>query len=906
MHTSPQLAFGRWPRQVVRLALVSLLAVGHAADQTGQPVAQFEAWGSAGPISPPAPAGWTEAPAEVASVETLAPTAEEKASGLVVFARDPFSPVDPHAVPAVAERTRVLQTFAARGEYEPLAVGLYALEDLSQVRVTLSELRATAGAVIPSANVDLRVVRSVRVVANAAQKTYRNEPFLLEKRGLFPLSKQTATLLWLTVKVPETATAGLYGGTLTVQAAGHAGVTLDFRVEVWPFVLPAAPIEMVAYYPRPADSDVMLRKELVDMREHGVVPIPALEARVKSRDRQFGEDDVAETTAYCRRLLEAAKTVYGGWRFPLTCEAGHQILYAWDPGRNWFTHWEHSPALERDFAKAIQLLADLARDQGVSALRIYVNDEAGAHNLLDEAIYDNRFVKERFPRIVTTTTIGGGLALGHDEIGQLSGVVDFFSANRFTPEVARALVGLGRPYGVYNGAGATPAGARFFFGFHGWKTGASQLGQWVYSFGEAVFSGKGLRQEDEGYVYHAPDGPLPSLMWEAVREGVDDYRYLSLLGRMIGAARVSAQAGAPSAVAEAELVRTRILGQIGWGFQAMQSGDRTPPPHPSTLRKWRAQVARQILKLSAFAPTTADLPAGLPPNPLTLPWREAERETVQFGPEILPPSDFESVLKPWRVEAWNGQGRGQLAGDEKHSGRQSARLEVPAASGNGAVTVLVWPQYGDGKLNLTLEGERTYEFAAWVKWKDRRLPPELRVNLPSGAMLSTRTGQDPPRPDGWQRLWTRLALKSPAAPTYLAVWVQGPGTVWLDDLSLREVIPPPLVLTLDQSEYDASDKIAAGRLTVARRLRPAQIRVSLHFLTRGLVEQMAVPFAAQFAQHSASGLLTLEAPADLGRCRFGFNPSVLPPGRYECRVVLLDAAQGEMAQRGVPFVVAEQ
>jgi hypothetical protein len=253
------------------------------------------------------------------------------------------------------------------------------------------------------------------------------------------------------------------------------------------------------------------------------------------------------------------------------------------------------------------------------------------------------------------------------------------------------------------------------------------------------------------------------------------------------------------------------------------------------------------------------------------------------------------------MEAWNGKGQGQLASDEKHSGQRSARIGGPAASGNAAVTVLVWPQYGDGKLNLTLEGERTYEFAAWVKFKDRSLPPELRVNVPSSAIASSRTGKDPPAPDGWQRLWTRVELKSAAQPSYLAVWVQGPGIVWVDDLSLREVIPPPVVLTLDRGEYDALDTVATGALTVAKHLRPAQIRVSLNAVDRGAVEEIAVPFASQFAKTSDPGGLTLVAPAELGRCRFLFNAAALAPGLYECRVEWLDAEQRELAKRTVAF-----
>ena len=52
------------------------------------------------------------------------------------------------AVPAPPERAQSFQAFAARGEYEPLTLGLYALADLREVRVTLSELRSADGAVI--------------------------------------------------------------------------------------------------------------------------------------------------------------------------------------------------------------------------------------------------------------------------------------------------------------------------------------------------------------------------------------------------------------------------------------------------------------------------------------------------------------------------------------------------------------------------------------------------------------------------------------------------------------------------------------------------------------------------------------------------------------------------------------
>jgi len=226
--------------------------------------------------------------------------------------------------------------------------------------------------------------------------------------------------------------------------------------------------------------------------------------------------------------------------------------------------------------------------------------------------------------------------------------VDFLDTNRFTPEIAKALVARRKPFGIYNGAGDTPAGARFFFGFYGWKTAACSVAQWNYHFGNSVFEGDGLRKPDDGYVYHASDGPLPSLMWEAVREGIDDYRYLDLLWRMITAARRTDEAAA----VEAEKVVREIMEKIPWTFQALDSAQRSPPPSLDTLQQWRWQIAQQILKMpqvhgSVVVPTR---------SPFDFVWAEPPRTALNFGPELLPASSFETDMKPWRIEAWKGAG----------------------------------------------------------------------------------------------------------------------------------------------------------------------------------------------------------------------------------------------------------
>jgi len=77
-----------------------------------------------------------------------------------------------------------------------------------------------------------------------------------------------------------------------------------------------------------------------------------------------------------------------------------------------------------------------------------------------------------------------------------------------------------------------------------------------------------------------------------------------------------------------------------------------------------------------------------------------------------------------------------------------------------------------------------------VKIKGRGTPPSLRLSVPDEAVKKSQSGADRPTADGWQHLWLRTELKAAAKPKYLAVWMQGPGTVWVDELSLRTASAP--------------------------------------------------------------------------------------------------------------------
>jgi hypothetical protein len=97
----------------------------------------------------------------------------------------------------------------------------------------------------------------------------------------------------------------------------------------------------------------------------------------------------------------------------------------------------------------------------------------------------------------------------------------------------------GSAYWVYNSEVTlnceNPAYARYIYGYYTWKNNMDGMSSWTF---QNTQNARGLpgSAEAAGDVYLAypgADGPLPTLKWEAIREGIDDHKLLSQLGNRI-------------------------------------------------------------------------------------------------------------------------------------------------------------------------------------------------------------------------------------------------------------------------------------------------------------------------------------------------------------------------------------
>lgn len=787
--------------------------------------AQFIAWGTRGPEYPAAPAGMTEVAAEPRHRTPPAPSAEDTARGFILFQRGSFEPIYHDTVPASFETGAKLQAFAAQGQYAPLTIGLYGLEDLKSVTATAEACWSKSGSVIPTNQIDVRVVRPVRISADAAH--FKMTPFYMEKFDSVSVSKGASTQLWLTIHIPDTAAAGEYEGKLSLKAEGKSAAVIPLVIRVLPFKLPPIPIETAMSYFKPNPNLKLREKEFIDMREHGILTNEdCLGAEIASRDKNFGDDDIAATKKACLETIALRKKVYGNTvRYPLNATIGHQLLYEWVNSKGWFEFWPHAPKLEADFFKAIETVREVTKAEGVQ-FRVFILDEPGGHpDLFKEAVYYNKLLKEKMPDQATFVTLGGGMAIGVDELGELGPYIDMAAVNRFSPSICKALLDRKKPYGIYNGGGATEqitgyTRDRYFFGFYCWKSGASEILQWVYASGEPW---KLPLRQNEGYVYPAADGPLPSIQWEGVREGLTDYRYTDLLWRLITAAKKSGDAKSLAAAKAGEAAALEVMSGVDFNYQPRE-GEGSPPPAATTLEKWRWKMAAACLELLKFVPLEKALATdAVRPGPLELPAAKSDESVLKTGKELLPDSSFENGAGPWTLAGKFADKSSGIDAGKHHGGTKSFKLvNLPEASGMD-VAVCVWGWGGAGPAMQLVSG-KTYEFSAWMLRQSGA--PSLRLSLPDGALRSQKSGEDAPDSGGWQRYWFRATLAQNAKPGYFAVWLQGPGHIWIDDLSLMEISEAPLVVSAPLLA-DGSDRSIPVTVTQRGGSAPMKVRLTL-------------------------------------------------------------------------------
>ena len=486
------------------------------------------------------------------------------------------------------DSSQTVKLFASLDEFEPATFSVRATgRELHNVRAQVSgDLKNARGEVIPASNIEIRIVELWRRQLNSRQHMYMER--FLEKQTGVDIARHTTRRFWLTVHIPKQAVAGTYRTSIRITAGRSTIRQLTLEVEVLPLRLQqAAGMGYFMYLPTwgippSLRTEAYLKKIFVDMRLHGMTT-----ATLYPYGLPFGNVmDVLRDS----RLMKAGVPAI----------------------------WLGADAVGPEVWKST---LDQAKKKNWPELALYLQDEPGNQQRIDNA--KRLFAKldqfrKRYPehsRVRATT------AIGETGIKALGSQYDIWIAGAgFDEKLVKASQQMDKLLWSYdcNLAPVDAESSRFYFGMWCWKTGIKGSALWAYAdpgstssnAWDAVLKDVVNTELHYSFVRPTPEDLVPTIGWEAVREGIDDHRYLTTLSNLIRQAEAK---GLSTDAKRAQGLLAKLTDSIdknGHRARAQRGGatkrrmgnhyDRTSPHGERTTTdyvRFRRRLADEILRM---------------------------------------------------------------------------------------------------------------------------------------------------------------------------------------------------------------------------------------------------------------------------------------------------------------------
>jgi hypothetical protein len=494
-----------------------------------------------------------------ATGDPLRPSDEDRRRGFVAFERDPMQDVSYNDTPWKQEAGDVLRGEAFAGEYEPVTLALVPLRDLGKVTVGAGDLKGPGGT-IPARAIDLGYVsyRLSRVTAEGS--VYTLSPRLIMPGGVVEMPRGLTRRFWLTVRTPPEARPGLYKGWITIStgAGERSRIPLEFRVRAGrldPVDIPAGPFGRAIRIPWFDDdpraatyNHEMVLKSLRRMRDYGFTTcsgLPTIPFRGFDQGRPVLDFNSAD------REMKLAK------------DLGFLALASYGGGVSAFNaYYQDASAMTaagfQDYAAFVRAIYSEvqkhARQHGWIPVYYYLADEPLGEDTI-RAAENAEAYRRAFPKGPPYFT-GASSFTGSDRNDphfRLSKALHVVSWNDHDEAGVRLLHEAGSDWAFYNG------GNRWTYGTYMYKA-AKQFGMkfrlswhWNVVAGDPYYA-LDCREDDYAWCNASPDGRLiPSVEFERLREGLDDYRRLLTLSRL-----AQKNAHLPAATAARTLIDHRL------------------------------------------------------------------------------------------------------------------------------------------------------------------------------------------------------------------------------------------------------------------------------------------------------------------------------------------------------------
>ena len=480
---------------------------------------------------------------EKGTIPAFQPTAAETANGYVAFARDWMKDVPVNAVPRREEVTREISVFASAGQEQPLVFSLYPLRSVGKVTVTVSDMRSETGSsVIPAAAFRPGVVshRLTRVTGDGA--VYTISPRYIMPRDNSDIALGATTTFWFTLHTPDHVKGGVYQGSITLRSADGHIETIPLRLRLFATKLDeldvaAGPWGSTLGMPwnRPEDlgdySREMYRKSLAKIREYGCTTfsgIPTIRISEWKDHRPIidfkqGDQEMADARA-------------AGFK---------SVVVNYNGGIGGFNNYEiDEPAMRAaGFSNYVEFLRAVLTEVANHAKA--ADWLPVAYNLCDEPIGDAavsaaanaKAWAEAAPKDMLTTgatSVEGARA--DDPHLLLAAALRVPNLNGHDDASIKAIQAKGGSWAFYNGGSRWTFGTYMFKCAHQYDMKFRLSWHWNVAAGDPYYA---LDCREDDYCWCATNAGhelIPSIHFDReIRAGIDDYRYMLTLSRLLKA-----------------------------------------------------------------------------------------------------------------------------------------------------------------------------------------------------------------------------------------------------------------------------------------------------------------------------------------------------------------------------------
>lgn len=401
------------------------------------------------------------------------------------------------------------------GEDEPLILGVWGITHTGTLSLLVKEspfpvtIRQVEWArrYLPVPYYGMKKVEGGRAVGFA---TY------LPENGATDVRPGENAVYWINVAVPPDTKPGRYEIKLQLIVHDVDVVELPASVEVLPFELPRADIAYGMYFRGAGGKDnsaryntpELLRAYWRDMARHGMTSATHY---MYTRSGCFADKDGSlkdlDRHLSVQRLLEMKADGLVHADIPIMLLSSSLAKYP----------------------EAGKAVAEYLKQRGLPELLLYgwdeppVNDEARAQ-------FEAMRASRQYMRNVT--------AISDHAATAYADLIDVWTVQggQVTPE----LQALGKEkgaelwtYDCYHRGRGNSTRARFYAGLYTWALNLKGNFHWCYT--GANYTWEGDHNAIHCFVLPSDGGPVPSVAWEARREGVEDYRLLRLLEKRIAA-----------------------------------------------------------------------------------------------------------------------------------------------------------------------------------------------------------------------------------------------------------------------------------------------------------------------------------------------------------------------------------